>query len=291
MNLIFAVLSSLAFSLPQKCQEPDGSADFATTNFPTPTPTMGLVPSNTSKASVQINSESTPAATVSPAPLSNHQPEISGYSKQYKVDFRSLSSPSQIPGNPWIADYRKGSGFGTFGFRATPQNVYMDGQGLNLRVSKYTGADVTAGEVNFINMHYGTMVANVKFPSAGSCFGFFLYDSDQNEIDFEFLGKDPTKAYLAFHGATKPIQSIIKDTGKSLLDGAFHEIRIKRSPTGKGTDLAQWWLDGIFLGQLEGPVGPGKIILNNWSTGDKNWSGTPTSDVVAVVSDLSVYYE
>jgi hypothetical protein len=105
-------------------------------------------------------------------------------------------------------------------------------------------------------------------------------------LDIEFTGITPHTLWLASHlpSGSPHIDSYVEN---SLLDGLFHDIRL----TKRRDDVAEFYLDGALLGTLPAPSGGGYIIINNWSTGNPRWSGTPFQDTVAVVESVQFYYD
>ena len=69
--------------------------------------------------------------------------------------------------------------------------------------------------------------------------------------------------------------------------GSTHDITI----TKRRDNVAEFYLDGVFSGTLTAPVEGGKVIINHWSNGDGQWSGTPSVDTTVVVESVLFYYD
>ncbi|KAJ3302096.1 hypothetical protein HDV03_005440 [Kappamyces sp. JEL0829] len=237
---------------------------------PSPSLTAQPAASHTGSPTVSLNASTTDTATLYlnaiAAPWTHH----------YDQDFQQAGlQVASVPGMQ-VQTYTHGADSGPYSFRANPNNVFIDGNGLHLVVSPFDPSSqsvVESAEVAFQFITYGTFVANVKLPAPGTCFGFFFYASDTAELDFEWTN---SAAWVTSH---LPGQNPHITVARNLADGAFHEIRFTKSRD----DTAQFYIDGEQIGTLPSPAGGGTIILNNWSNGDPNWS--------AVVKSVHFYYD
>lgn len=134
--------------------------------------------------------------------------------------------------------------------------------------------------------HYGRYEAILKAARGeGLNTGFFVYtgpwrDDPKDEIDFEFLGKDPTSVSINtfVSGESMPSRDVAlgfdSTTGPNLY--AF-----EWSP-----DAIRWYANGMLLfertiqdGPL--PVTPGQVYLNLWAGAGGSWMGYPDPDIEA----------
>ncbi|KAL8668605.1 MAG: hypothetical protein Q9168_006773 [Polycauliona sp. 1 TL-2023] len=173
--------------------------------------------------------------------------------------------------------------------------------GLELRVTagEPRGGAVKGGEVATIrrDMMYGSFRAGMKYtPQNGTCGAFFFYESDQGEIDFEFLSKlyqDPTKAadlLLVIHADPDvPKDELFRPTPVGFYPAeGYHEYRFDWFP-----DRTVFYADGQFLYETSvgAPHRPGGLILNHWSNGDAGWSaGPPDKDAIMEFSYVKAYF-
>ncbi|KAA8520574.1 hypothetical protein F0562_014830 [Nyssa sinensis] len=100
--------------------------------------------------------------------------------------------------------------------------------------------------------HFGTFGAQIKCPKGNtSGLNFNLYlsslegDKSQDEIDFEFLGKDKTIVQTNYYTAGTGNREVVHDLGFDCSDG-FHDYVIKWDP-----DVIEWLIDGIMGGGLD----------------------------------------
>jgi hypothetical protein len=153
---------------------------------------------------------------------------------------------------------------------------------------------------------YGSFRAAIKFTDVnGTCGAFFWYHNDTQEVDMEFLSKDPKTLNLVVHSpeSDKPSRSI-KGSGdmgvlgtpgsstawESIIEFAqeFHEYRFDWMP-----DRIQFYVDGILARTTTEniPDSPGHLMLSHWSNGNPGWSGgPPTEDAVMEVGYVKAYF-
>ncbi|RHN40065.1 putative xyloglucan:xyloglucosyl transferase [Medicago truncatula] len=111
---------------------------------------------------------------------------------------------------------------------------------------------------------YGTFTAKIQTPKGntdGLNFNFYLSslegDKLQDEIDFEFLGKDSTIIQTNYYSNGNGNNEKIHQLGFDSSDG-FHEYGIKW-----GDGLIEWWIDGKLLRKderKEGDMFPEKAM-------------------------------
>ncbi|GAB2271651.1 hypothetical protein Dimus_006481 [Dionaea muscipula] len=99
---------------------------------------------------------------------------------------------------------------------------------------------------------YGTFSAQIKCPSgntSGLNFNIYLSslegDKSQDEIDFEFLGKDRTIVQTNYYTTGTGSREEIHDLGFDCSDN-FHEYVIKWYPT-----VIEWLIDGKLVRRVE----------------------------------------
>jgi hypothetical protein len=153
---------------------------------------------------------------------------------------------------------------------------------------------------------YGSFRAAIKFTDVnGTCGAFFWYHNDTQEIDMEFLSKDPKTLNLVVHSpeSDKPSRSI-KGSGdlgvvetpgsstawESIIKFAqeFHEYRFDWMP-----DRIQFYVDGLLAWTTTEniPDSPGHLMLSHWSNGNPGWSdGPPMQDAVMEVGYVKAYF-
>ncbi|KAK6527981.1 hypothetical protein TWF281_009240 [Arthrobotrys megalospora] len=180
------------------------------------------------------------------------------------------------------------------------KGIYGGHAGLNLLVPRnYT---VIKGEKYLIgaeldstrnDMFYGTFrigYRTTKWP--GTCFGFYWYHDDNQEIDIELLSRQIN--------ATHTLLNLVLHTpvGGSNLDalpGTFevaaipynssaeiHELRFDWTPT-----AITWYHDGQQVWTISNatlfPLEPGHLVITHWSNGNSLWSGGPPEGNAALL--------
>lgn len=177
-------------------------------------------------------------------------------------------------------------------------NAQNDTLTLTLDDRNDRGKDYTGGEVQTRDFfHYGVFEVRMKASGEdGVNSNFFTYTGEvdgkpKNEIDFEFLGKDPTKVWTSYHspvangfGKNGPVgqRGEWVDLGFDASKG-MHTYRIEWKP-----DSIRWYADGKLLREVVPPKGmtgkdigipehPGKMYMNIWA-GVPEWMGRTDSD-------------
>lgn len=125
---------------------------------------------------------------------------------------------------------------------------------------------------------------------------FFTYTGPyfgrrHNEIDFEFLGRDTTKAWINRFADGKKLPGQWVELGFDAADGP-HLYAFEWT-----ADSLAWFADGRELLRVSAPGTaipniPQKIYLNIWggAEGQRNWSGVAPGDMVAAARYYCVSY-
>ncbi|KAF3908651.1 Beta-glucanase [Arthrobotrys entomopaga] len=151
------------------------------------------------------------------------------------------------------------------------------------------------------DMFYGTFRIGyrpTRFP--GTCFGFYWYHDDNQEIDIELLSREIN--------ATDTLVNLVLHTpvGGSNLDalpGTYqivdlpynasadvHELRFDWTPT-----AITWYQDGRQLWTISNttlfPQQPGHIVITHWSNGNPLWSaGPPDGNAALLLTYVKAYF-
>jgi beta-glucanase (GH16 family) len=172
----------------------------------------------------------------------------------------------------------------------SPANVTVTDGVLHLKLSATTPgekpvcAEVVSRRTDF---HHGTYRASIKMTSVpGAVAGWFTYlGKPLNEIDVEFLSRDPGVARFTLHHIKTGV-----DHGRQTLafdpTADFHEYRFDWYP-----DRVEYYIDGQPSAVLRNdvPDRPSRLLLNHWSGNIPTFGGlAPTEDAVMQVD--WVYY-
>ncbi|KAF3923332.1 Beta-glucanase [Orbilia brochopaga] len=170
--------------------------------------------------------------------------------------------------------------------------IYGGHAGLNLLVPhdytlinglKYLiGAELDTARTD---MFYGTFrigYRTTRWP--GTCFGFYWYHDDKQEIDIELLSRQANET-------TTPVNLVLHTpvggTNEEALPGTYqvgnlpydtsgdvHELRFDWTP-----NAITWYQDGRQLWTITNstlfPREPGHVVVTHWSNGNPLWSGGP----------------
>lgn len=144
--------------------------------------------------------------------------------------------------------------------------------------------------------HYGRYEAVLQTArGSGLNTAFFLYTGPhrgdpKDEIDFEFLGKDPTKVWINIYADGDPMPGFALDLGFDAA-AAPHLYAFEWS-----ADAIRWYADGRLLysyASTEGPlpVTPAQVYLSLWAGHPriKGWLGyaDPETEATAVFQCVS----
>lgn len=183
------------------------------------------------------------------------------------------------------------------------QNITHNGGAMKLELDDTNagGYDYSCAEYQTKKEYgYGTYSAQIKASAeSGVVTGFFVYHGpegtpDHDEIDFEFLGEEPTQVQLNYFVGGVGGHEHIVDLGFDA-STAYHTYTFKWEP-----DSIAWFVDGIWVRQVWSPQNdlpriPGKIIVNHW-TPDNGWAGafsypgTPIHSRVTMIQFTPKWY-
>jgi endo-1,3-1,4-beta-glycanase ExoK len=167
-------------------------------------------------------------------------------------------------------------------WRAANITQGMDGQmAMHLRETGREGRKVGCGEIQAKDVtHYGRYEARMKTAKgAGLNTAFFTYVgpphgvAEHDEIDFEFLGKEPRRVEVNYHRAGQNMGPFKIDLGFDASEG-FHDYVFEWYP-----DRIVWFVDGEQVFETpEGadiPSNAGRIMFSLWSGGQpaNEWLG------------------
>jgi Tol biopolymer transport system component/beta-glucanase (GH16 family) len=174
----------------------------------------------------------------------------------------------------------------------SPDNVTIANGILELKLSatapgeKPVCAEVASRRRDFFHGTYRASIKMSKVP--GAVVGWFTYlGNPLNEIDVEFLTRDPRKAHFTLHhirtgvDSARPLPEMPFDPSE-----AFHEYRFDWY-----ADRVEYYVDGKQYATLtkEVPDMPSRLMLNHWSGNIPTWGGpAPTEDAIMLVD--WVYY-
>ena len=193
---------------------------------------------------------------------------------------QTFDSAQELDGTAWIASAWKNA------TRAhSPSNVTVNDGVLALKLSASVAgeipvcAEVASRRKDFF---YGTYRASIKMSSVpGAVVGWFTYlGKPLNEIDVEFLTRDPRKAHFTLHHIRTGVDHATSDVPFDPSAG-FHEYRFDWH-----TNRVEYYVDGKQYATLTNqvPDRPSRIMLNHWSSNIPTWGGkAPTDDAVMLV--------
>ncbi|KAK6505149.1 hypothetical protein TWF481_007070 [Arthrobotrys musiformis] len=188
------------------------------------------------------------------------------------------------------------------------RGIYGGHAGLNLIVPRnYT---VINGEKYLIgaeldsarnDMFYGTFrvgYRTTKWP--GTCFGFYWYHDDSQEIDTELLSREINSTHTVLNLV---LHTKIGGSNLLALPGTFlvagipynstaeiHELRFDWT-----SDAITWYHDGVQVWTISNttlfPAEPGHLVITHWSNGDPLWSGgPPEGDAALLLTYVKAYF-
>ncbi|KAF3307498.1 hypothetical protein TWF173_002947 [Orbilia oligospora] len=170
------------------------------------------------------------------------------------------------------------------------KGIYGGHAGLNLLVPKnYT---VIRGEKYLIgaeldsarnDMFYGTFRIGYRTTKwAGTCFGFYWYHDDNQEIDIELLSREINMTHTLLNLV---LHTKVGGSNLKALPGTFevaaipynssaeiHELRFDWTPR-----AITWYHDGEQVWTVSNvtlfPQEAGHLVITHWSNGDPLWKG------------------
>ncbi|KAK6345191.1 hypothetical protein TWF718_007117 [Orbilia javanica] len=180
------------------------------------------------------------------------------------------------------------------------RGIYGGHSGLNLLVPKdYT---VIKGEKYLIgaeldstrnDMFYGTFRIGYRTTKwAGTCFGFYWYHDDKQEIDTELLSREINMTHTLLNLV---LHTQVGGSNLEALPGTFevaalpynssaeiHELRFDWTP-----QAITWYHDGQQVWTISNttlfPQEAGHLVITHWSNGDPLWSGGPPEGNAALL--------
>ncbi len=167
----------------------------------------------------------------------------------------------------------------------SPANVRVTNGVLQLTLSatrpgeKPVCAEIVSRRSDFF---HGTYRASIRMtPVPGAVAGWFTYlGKPLNEIDVEFLSRNPSVARFTLHHVKTGV-----DHGRAVLGfdpaAAFHEYRFDWH-----ADRVEYFIDGKPAATLtrDVPDRPSRLLLNHWSGNIPTFGGAaPTEDAVMEV--------
>lgn len=146
-------------------------------------------------------------------------------------------------------------------FKSGKMELSIDLDGENAK-PPYSGGEYRTNE----NFHYGLYEVNMKpIKNNGVVSSFFTYTgpSENNpwdEIDIEFLGKDPTRVQFNYFTNGVGEHEYSHELGFDASEG-FHTYAFEWLP-----DSITWFVDGekVHTATKDIPTTPGKIMMNVW---------------------------
>jgi hypothetical protein len=193
-----------------------------------------------------------------------------------------------------VIEFLKDKGFGIYPFEFSTKNVQKDPATGDLQLYARPPVDgiIPSAEVNTRrnDLQFGTFRALLMPPvQNSSCFGFFSYFNDSQEVDIEFISSWGDFVYFSSKNYPLPrFQANAYENYKAnfTIPGVFREYRFDWMPT-----YVDFYIDGRNVSRLGSPpTMPSSAIFMNWASGDVNWSGTPQADVLAQVKTMAVFF-
>ena len=210
------------------------------------------------------------------------------------IPFNKMADYSSKNVDVYLNDYVHNKAFGTHDYHIDPKNVESDANGdLLLWTRPPVDGVIPSSQISTRrnDILYGTVRSVISFPSiAGSCAGLFSYYNDSQEIDIEYLGQKNYMLYVS--SKTIPLPDFKANTWENValngtkIGGEFVEYRFDWLP-----DRVDFYMGGRKVSTLPAsPSMPSKLMLMNWSSGDKDWSGMPKEDIVSKFRNLVAFF-
>jgi beta-glucanase (GH16 family) len=233
--------------------------------------------------------------------IDSHDPTKSTFNSLLTVNFSSITRqqfddlfiPATYELTPRNSPY-------TRNFSAS--QVQLSDTGLGLTVSpspdkkRVPCAQIFTRAASFF---YGSYHAQFRVGAVpGTVTAFFNYKNDSSEVDLEYLSawKDPALLYTVKpqiyldngNPSNTTFQEEAWNSTSTSFDQKFHEWSFVWLP-----DIVHFGLDAKYPRHLTTnvPRAPGRLALNHWSDGNRNYSlGPPTKDSTVTVSFLWAVY-
>ena len=163
----------------------------------------------------------------------------------------------------------------------SPANVSVKDGLLQLTLSgSQPGAKPVCAEIvsKRSDFFHGTYRASIRMTNTpGAVVGWFTYlGNPLNEIDVEFLTRDPLTAHFTLHHIRTGVDHATRTLPFDPSAG-FHEYRFDWY-----AGRVEYYIDGQLNATLtnEVPDTPSRLLLNHWSGNIPTWGGeAPTTDV------------
>jgi beta-glucanase (GH16 family) len=214
------------------------------------------------------------------------------------TDIKSYSFdqiPSLHSNNPdfYVESYLHGRAMGEFPYRFVKENVYLENGMMVLKVNGNPTTESINGEIGtkMNDILYGSFSSTIQMPSTpGTCFGFFQYYNDSQEIDIEYLGVHPKTLFLSSKRYQPNSTSSNIDFENIPVDRDLH-LEFRKYRFDWMPNYVEFFLDDAKILTLHhSPNQPSRIVFQHWSNGNPNWSFTPTQDAFVRVRDIQFYY-
>jgi len=178
-------------------------------------------------------------------------------------------------------------------------NVAIDSAGLHLTVQPINGTQVPSAGIytksedfGFGSYHFEALFTNIS----GTVEAFYVYKNDSNEVDVEYVSKDPTEPIVNF--SVKP-QIYLPAGGASNLtyqqarpafdlSTSFHNYSFVWNAS-----AVRFGIDGNWSAVLTSnvPPSPGVLSFTHWSDGNPNYSGgPPVAPATLTIKKAYVFY-
>ncbi len=155
-------------------------------------------------------------------------------------------------------------------FENDRMQLTIDRDSSRLQDIPYSGAEIQSTDFYGYG-RYETSMKAIKSDGVVSSFFTYTGPTDNNpwdEIDFEVLGKDPTKVQMNYFTNGKGNHEFLYDLGFDASED-FHKYAFEWRE-----NRIDWYVDGVLVHTATGdiPSTPGKIMANAWcGTGVDDW--------------------
>ncbi|KAJ2955474.1 hypothetical protein NQZ79_g8530 [Umbelopsis isabellina] len=219
------------------------------------------------------------------------------FTDYWYTDFSSYQGDIQWDPSFFVGNYSIDAKYpGTYARSFRSDNVLVTNNSLQLLVSVGDSVECASVGTKRQDMLYGSFRVWIKSTNiAGTVAAFFLF-SNESEIDVELLSAvEPPQTYFAIHpGIVDPSSgraSSLTHTNYMMAyppSQEFHEYRFDWMP-----NQAIFYIDGQQVNNLYTniPSTPGRIMLNHWTDGNKNFSeGPPAQNAVMEIKNMTLFF-
>ncbi|KAF2439651.1 glycoside hydrolase family 16 protein [Karstenula rhodostoma CBS 690.94] len=265
---------------------------------PIQTPSATTLPSRLPAATHHVIQVIKPRSVVSNDQTPDPSKPMLGLYAEDQVTTETTTFENGIDSTKWIVDTRGygGSGDNPFLRQMDPNNVDVVDGCLQLKVpggQKYDPENPvglsSAQIMSTKKFSVGSLEMKVKMSSeGGTCQCGFLYGSDNNEVDMEYLTR--TNVSWAVVQALKkeqPIQQVNLNVTTDQTDG-FHTYKLVRTES-----KAYFLMDGELVNTFDNniPTEPVQAMVAHWTDANPGWTGgPPAKDTVMTVEKVVVEY-